>query len=187
MRVIAGKARGTRLQSPTNMDIRPTSDRVKESVFGILDRELMDAVVVDLFSGTGNLGIESLSRGAKAAYFVDQSKESIKIITYNLEKTRFLPQATVIHKDAVTGVKQLAMKGIQADMIFMDPPYHKGLIEPVFEAIEAGKLLAPEGTIIVEHGRTEVLQESYGGFQLVRKKDYGNTSVSFYQLREDKE
>jgi len=187
MRVIAGKARGTRLQSPQNMDIRPTSDRVKESIFSILQNELIDAVVVDLFSGTGNLGIESLSRGAKEAYFVDQSKASINIIEYNLDKTRLKSQAKVIHTNAMAGIKLLAAKGIQANLIFVDPPYDHGLIEPVFNAIEAEKFLAVDGMVIVEHRRTALLPEAVGSLYLVRKKDYGNTSISFYQLREDKQ
>lgn len=185
MRVIAGKARGHRLKPPEGTDIRPTSDRVKESVFNIIQNHVVDGVVVDLFSGTGNLGIEALSRGATKAYFVDQSKKSIEIIKYNLEKTRLYQDAVVLNLEAVPGIVRLAGQQVKADLILMDPPYDKGLIEPTLESIFSNRLLRDQGMIVIEHDRNEKIQEEIHGLVCVRKKDYGNTSISFYQLRED--
>ncbi len=185
MRVIAGKARGHRLKSPEDMDIRPTSDRVKESVFNMIQSRLIDGVVVDLFSGTGNLGIEALSRGAKKVYFVDKSKKSTEIIRFNLEKTRLSEGAVIMNQDAVSGILKLVNQQVRADIILMDPPYGKGLLVPVMEAIVANGLLSRQGMIVVEHAREDTIKDEIRGLDNVRKKDYGNTSVSFYQMREE--
>jgi len=147
MRVISGIARGHRLKPPEGMDIRPTSDRVKESIFNIIQNYIIDGTVVDLFAGTGNLGIESLSRGAQKAYFVDQSRKSVEIIKYNLEKTRLISLAEIISADVSSGIKRIALKNIQADVIFMDPPYGKGLINKTINLIETNNLLKPSGLL----------------------------------------
>ncbi|GAB6088288.1 16S rRNA (guanine(966)-N(2))-methyltransferase RsmD [Alkaliphilus crotonatoxidans] len=185
MRVIAGKARGHRLKSPDDMNIRPTSDRVKESVFNIIQSHLVDGIVVDLFSGTGNLGIEALSRGAQKAYFIDQSKKSIDIIRFNLEKTRLNQMAEILQDDVFGGINRLSSQRVKAHIILMDPPYGKGFLEPVIRAAISGGLLHKEGILVVEHGKEENIPDEINELVKVRKKDYGNTSISFYQMRED--
>jgi len=185
MRVIAGKARGHKLISPEGMDVRPTSDRVKESMFNIIQVKLMDSIVVDFFSGTGNLGIEALSRGASKAYFIDKSPKSIRIIKDNLEKTRLNLLAEVINQDSEAAVITLAAKRVQADVIFMDPPYLKGFEELMLYRIAEHELLSKDGIIVLEHDKTTLLGNEIDKFTRYRRNDYGNTSVSFYCYKEE--
>src|SRR5690606_27436249 len=128
-----------------------TTDRVKESIFNIIQRILPDSKVIDFFSGTGNLGIEALSRGASKAYFVDKSPKSIKLIKQNLQKTRLIDQAEILNTEAESAVTLLAARGLKADAIFMDPPYLKGFEELMLEKIALHGLLAEEGIIVIEH------------------------------------
>lgn len=186
MRVIAGKAKGHRLKPPEGMDIRPTSDRIKESIFNILQTAIIDAIIVDLFSGTGNLGIEALSRGAARAYFVDKSPNSIKIIKENLSKTQLTTGSEILAVDAITAIKKLNQIKINADIIFMDPPYNKDLVQTVLEEIDSNNILKSDGIVIVEHDKKDVLKAEIGQLICYRKKDFGNTSISFYHLREDR-
>lgn len=185
MRIIAGKARGLKLITPKNLEIRPTSDRIKESVFNIIQSSIYDSIIVDIFAGTGNLGIEALSRNAKKVYFIDRNKDSIEIIEQNLAKANFTSQAEVICGDAITGINRLIEKDVQADVIFMDPPYKKGLGVMALEHIANKKLLNSSGIIVVEHDKIENMPEETGVIILFRRKDYGNTSVSFYKQKEE--
>lgn len=185
MRIIAGKARGLKLITPRDLQIRPTSDRVKESVFNIIQNNIYDSIIIDLFAGTGNLGIEALSRNAKKVYFIDGSKDSIDIIKENLAKTNFISQAEVISTDVVAGIYRLAEKDVQADIIFMDPPYNKGLALVALEHIASKNLLNSSGIIVVEHDKIENMPEEMDIIIRFRRKDYGNTSVSFYKQKEE--
>lgn len=184
MRIIAGKARGHKLITPKDFNIRPTTDRVKESVFNIIQDYIYDSIVVDLFAGTGNLGIEALSRGAQKVYFIDRCKESIKIIKENLTKTKFTMKAEVLLEDTITGLNKLCHKDVQADVIFMDPPYNKGLPAVILEKIDEKGLLHSSGIIVVEHSKEEKLPEEFNNIICIRKKDYGRISVSFYKEKE---
>ncbi|SCY85170.1 16S rRNA (guanine(966)-N(2))-methyltransferase RsmD [Alkaliphilus peptidifermentans] len=185
MRIIAGKAKGHRLMPPKGIDIRPTSDRVKESIFNVLQATVIDSIVIDLFSGTGNLGIEALSRGAEKAYLVDQSPQSINVIEENLLKTRQTEFAEVIKSDAVSAIIKLTQIKVRADLIFMDPPYGKDLIIPTLEAISTNGLLKKEGIIVVEHDKDDPPPEVVSELVQYRSKKFGNTCVSFYRLREE--
>ncbi|KAB3533126.1 16S rRNA (guanine(966)-N(2))-methyltransferase RsmD [Alkaliphilus serpentinus] len=187
MRVIAGKAKGHRLKPPEGLDVRPTSDRVKESIFNIIQLDVLDAIIVDLFSGTGNLGIEALSRGASKAYFVDKSPNSIKIIKENLLKTKLQDHSEILTSDAIAAIKKLMDGNIKVDIVFMDPPYCKDLIEPVLIEIEQSKILKHNSIIVVEHDKKDFIQEEIGQIICYRRKNFGNTSISFYHLREDTE
>ncbi|MCC5911984.1 MAG: 16S rRNA (guanine(966)-N(2))-methyltransferase RsmD [Clostridiaceae bacterium] len=185
MRIIAGKARGHRLETPSNLKIRPTTDRIKESIFNIIQKHLYDSIVIDLFSGTGNLGIEALSRNSNKAYFVDNSQESIDIIKSNLDKTRLRDQGEVIRGDVRVALNKIASKGVQADIIFMDPPYKKGLVIPTLEGIQSANLLKASGIIVIDHDKTEDLPEEINELIKYRSKGYGNTTVSFYKQKEE--
>ncbi|SDK43463.1 16S rRNA (guanine(966)-N(2))-methyltransferase RsmD [Natronincola ferrireducens] len=185
MRIIAGKARGLRLMAPKDLQVRPTSDRVKESIFNIIQNSLYDSIVIDLFAGTGNLGIEALSRNAQKAYFVEQSKTNIEIIKENLNKTRFTEIGEVINGDVIFSIHKLALKGVQGDIIFMDPPYNQGWPIKVLEEIYKKQIVTSSGIIIVEHDKNENLLDEVHGLFRFRKKDYGNTTMSFYKLREE--
>jgi len=186
MRIITGKVRGHKLITPKDWDIRPTSDRVKGSIFNIIQDYLYDAIVVDLFSGTGNLGIEALSRGAKKAYFIDANKESINIIRKNLYNTNLNDMAEIIHDDVIFAINKLAIKNVQADIIFIDPPYKQGLSQRALQDIAKKNILNDLGIIIVEHDKSEKLPEQIESLIKFRKKDYGSTGVSFYEEREEK-
>ncbi|KAB3535220.1 16S rRNA (guanine(966)-N(2))-methyltransferase RsmD [Alkaliphilus pronyensis] len=185
MRIIAGMAKGHTLKPPKGIDIRPTSDRVKESIFNILQYNINDSIIIDLYAGTGNLGIEALSRGAQKCYFVDQDSNSIEIIKENLKKTKLSEGAEIIKSDSKAAINGFKTKNIMADLIFMDPPYDKGLIIPTLEAIGFNNVLNKEGIIIIEHDKNDSPPEAVSNLVKFRSKSFGNTCVSFYQLREE--
>ncbi|QZY57110.1 16S rRNA (guanine(966)-N(2))-methyltransferase RsmD [Crassaminicella profunda] len=180
MRVIAGISKGMRLKSPKGLETRPTTDRVKESIFSMINPYIIDSVVLDLFSGTGSLGIEALSRGAEKAYFVDCNKNSIKVIKENIAYTRLEEKSTVLFCDAHRAIKELALGTNKIDIIFMDPPYLKGLIIPSIDAIEKEEILNKEGIILVEHDLKDSLPEYIGKFMKRKEKKYGNTLITIY-------
>ncbi|SHF20841.1 16S rRNA (guanine(966)-N(2))-methyltransferase RsmD [Caldanaerobius fijiensis DSM 17918] len=183
MRVISGTAKGVRLYCPEGLDVRPTADRIKESIFNILQLYIPGAVVLDLFSGSGALGIESLSRGAEKAVFVDQSKQSVQFIKKNLMAAKLVDRATVLCMPVKKALEKLDS---QFDLIFMDPPYLKGLITPTLEDIGLKNLLKEEGIIVVEHDSKDFLPDTITFFVRYRQKQYGRTTVSFYKRFEER-
>ena len=148
MRVISGTAKGKKLNSLEGLETRPTLDRVKEAVFNIIQFDIKDSVVLDLFSGSGALGIEALSRGAKEAILCDASSKAIKIINKNLEETRLKDKAKVINTDYLEVLSKIKDK--KFDIIFLDPPYKSDYVEKSIEYISKYNLLAENGIIIVE-------------------------------------
>ncbi len=148
MRVISGTAKGKKLNSLEGLETRPTLDRVKEAVFNIIQFDIKDSVVLDLFSGSGALGIEALSRGAKEAILCDASSKAIKIINKNLEETRLKDKAKVINSDYLETLSKIKDK--KFDIIFLDPPYKSDYVEKSIEYISKYNLLAENGIIIVE-------------------------------------
>ncbi len=186
MRVISGSARGLKLNAPINDDIRPTTDRVKESMFNIISMHVYDSVVLDLFSGSGALGIESLSRGAKEAYFCDKSSESIKVLKSNIDKTKFSDRSFIIKDDYKSAIKKLSSQKKKFDIIFVDPPYYESLFEDVLSMIEKYKLLSEDGIIIVEHD-SKIKINNVGNLSNYREKKYGITTLSFYALEGEDE
>ena len=145
MRVIAGIARSLPLKTPEGADTRPTTDRIKETLFNMIQTKLPDCVFVDLFSGSGGIGIEALSRGAKKAYFVDTSKNAIACIKHNVEFTKFTEQAIIINRDVRDSLIQISDK---ADIIFMDPPYSLGIEFDIMQLLKSYDCLK-ENTIII--------------------------------------
>jgi 16S rRNA (guanine966-N2)-methyltransferase len=180
MRIIAGTARGTKLFSPPDDRIRPTGDRVKESLFNILMNRLQDAVVLDLCCGTGALGLEALSRGAKEAIFVDSSYESLNLAKKNAEKTHFTHLGKWIVAALPNEIHKVPLK--KYDLIFADPPYHKLALEILREK-DLSKLLTANGWLILEHDETEILPDYEGNLGKFREKKFGKTKVSFYCLQ----
>ena len=173
MRVIAGSARGTKLLCPQGMTVRPTHDRVKEAVFSMLTGRLTNAAVLDAFAGTGALGIEALSRGAKHAVFVDVSADSLQAVSANLKKTHLLQQAQMVKSDYLTYLNQTTL---QFDLIFLDPPYRAGFMQSALSAIHEHQLLASDGIIYCE-SEDDVPAEAVNQFQIVRNKKYGRAHV----------
>ncbi|MCR1898157.1 16S rRNA (guanine(966)-N(2))-methyltransferase RsmD [Irregularibacter muris] len=181
MRVITGSARGTHLFTPKGDRIRPTADRIKEALFSILGGRTREAIFVDGFAGIGSMGIEALSRGADKCFFIDNHKESIDMITKNLHKTNLIDKAEIIHKDIQSAIKTVAMHVEKVDIIFLDPPYLKGLITSSLEAIVKNNILHSDSWIIFEHDKTEIHQEEISGLVCFRQQTYGNTTLSFYK------
>lgn len=174
MRVITGSARGRRLKTPENYDIRPTTDNVKESVFNIIQFDIEGRKVLDLFAGTGQLGIECLSRGAESVVFVDQSREAVKIVRENLKSCGM--QAPVLQQDAVSFLRNCG----KFDLVFVDPPYDSGLYETVLETINLVDILSEGGIIICEARREKALPEMAAPYYKRREYNYGKVKICIY-------
>lgn len=171
MRVIAGTARSLRLKTPEGTDTRPTTDRIKETLFNMLQPYLPDAVFADLFAGSGAIGIEALSRGAKSAYFAENDKKALSCIRENLQFTHLADRATVLQTDAVSALYSIHEKEI--DIIFMDPPYGCGHEERVFEAISKLSCVTKDTLIVIETSlKTDLSYLDEWGFSLEKEKVY---------------
>ncbi len=171
MRVIAGRARSIPLLSPDGDGTRPTTDRIKETLFNILRDDLYECRFLDLFAGSGQIGIEALSRGAESAVFVEKNRKVSALINKNLEKTKLLDHSHVIGKDVMAALPQLGEYG-PFDIIFMDPPYASGLEEKVIEAIGEYDLLAEDGMIVVEAGLERKLDIDLDRYTIIKEKYY---------------
>lgn len=182
MRVIAGEFRGRRLDRIEGMDIRPTSDMVKESLFNILGNDVIDSVFLDLFGGTGSVGIEALSRGAKHVVFIDAGIKSIKVLKGNLEHLNIKDNVEVFHTDYSTAISKLYKFKKQFDIIFIDPPYRTGMDKSALEEIDKNPILSQSGLIVVEHDSRDAMPQQVGKLYIYRTKQYGNTSLSFYSI-----
>jgi 16S rRNA (guanine966-N2)-methyltransferase len=179
MRIISGRSKGRRLATPKSLSLRPTSDRVKESVFNILGDEVEGTAVLDLFAGTGNLGIEALSRGAKKAVFVEKERDALGLIEKNIGLCGTEERSEVIQKDAIEAIKFLHRRGESFDLIFMDPPYEKGLIERTLSALRDFQIDHEGSMLVIEHNRREPLPETVSKWTVVRERRMGDTVVSF--------
>ncbi len=175
MRVITGSARGRRLKTPENYDIRPTTDNVKESLFNILQFDIEGRRVLDLFAGTGQLGIECLSRGAAEATFVDQDRNALRIVKENLKSCGLAAQ--IVQSDALRFLE----RGGVYDLIFIDPPYDSALYEPVLEYINAVDKLSDGGIIVCEARRERELPEMRAPYFKGREYVYGKVKLCLYK------
>ena len=185
LRIIAGSAKGTRLKTPKGMNTRPTTDRVKESVFGILAARIADADVLDLFAGTGNLGLEALSRGASTAILIDKNIQSIKIMLENAILTKLTGMAVICREDVMQALRRFDNEGKAFDLIFCDPPYNLGLGPKVLQTIDTGNVLKDSGILVLEHSRHEKIPEGLKRIVAYRSEFYGETVVSFFIRQEE--
>lgn len=185
MRVIAGEKKGFKLKAPKGMSTRPTEDRIKESLFNIIRNIQSKAVVLDLFAGSGGIGIEFLSRGAMKSYFVDNSYESIQCIKDNLIHTDLLDRAEIIKKSASSAIREFSDNNIKFNFIFADPPYGKGLALDILKAIDRMDILKEDGLLILEHEK-DLMFEDESLLRLIRKdyRMYGFKALSFYTIRQ---
>lgn len=174
MRVITGTARGRRLKTPDNYDIRPTTDNVKESVFNIIQFDIEGRQVLDLFAGTGQLGIECLSRGAAGAVFVDRDRDAVRIVKDNLKTCGM--KATVLQEDSISFLNHCG----KFDVIFIDPPYDSDLYESALKIINLVDILSEGGIIICEARREKVLPEMTGPYRKRKEYDYGKVKICIY-------
>lgn len=178
MRVISGKSRGVRLKTPTGMETRPTADRVKEAMFSILQFELPGAKVLDLFGGTGQLGIEAISRGAKEAVFVDQSQQACKLIGDNLRLAHMEKEGRVVRSDYLTFLKTTKEK---FNIILLDPPYAEVFLENALKLITEIDILQSDGIIVAECPFGKELPWEFSGFFRSKDYKYGNTVLTIYR------
>lgn len=178
MRVITGSARGRRLKELEGMDTRPTTDRVKEGLFSALQFEIEGRRGLDLFAGTGQLGIEALSRGAASCVFVDRRADAVKLIRENLKVTHLTEQARVVTGDSLEYLSSLKEK---FDLILLDPPYEAGLLEEALERIVRFDILAPHGIIAAEAPAEKILPEPAAPYRMGRTYRYGRIAVTLFR------
>lgn len=176
MRVITGKARGRRLITLTGDEVRPTTDKVKESVFSVIQFQVEGRMFLDLFAGSGQMGIEALSRGAKGAYFLDMRRDAVSVIRKNLEAVSLTEGAEVRCADSLTFLRSCSQK---FDVAFVDPPYNKGIAAKALELLPA--VMNKGGIIVAETADGEELPEQVGDFKLDRTYRYGKIKVSTYR------
>ena len=185
MRVIAGKYKGRKLSTPENYDIRPTTDKAKEALFSILANDIYDSRVLDLFAGTGGLGIEALSRGAGYCVFADASRKSLALVKENLEPCRVEEKTKVMAGDFKKNLMNLGDRieeGLEEpfDIIILDPPYNKGLLDDAFRLIRERSILADTGIIVAEHRKEEKMPDMLYDFAKTKEKRYGVVTLSIY-------
>lgn len=176
MRIISGRARGTKLYSPKNDKIRPTADKIKESIFNILQPITPDAIVLDLFAGSGGIGLEFASRGAKKVYFVDNSRESVELIKKNIAKCKLEDQSVVMNLDFEVAVSVAIRDHLRFDYIFIDPPYASFKNMQLLDRIFDSKLVSDGGVIILEVEKDENPEFKNVGIS-IKEKIYGRTKI----------
>lgn len=180
--MISGSAKGLQLLTLEGMSTRPTTDRVKENLFNIIAPYIADSKVLDLFAGSGSLGIEALSRGAQSAVFSDQSDKSVEIIKKNLEHTKFLDNSEVYLGDAQLILKKLSQQSKKFDIIFLDPPYKNEIIPKILQALEVNNVLEDRVLIIAETDISDELPEEIGTLIVSKKQNYGKTKLTFFRV-----
>ena len=184
MRIIAGSARGRTFDAPQGRDTRPTLDRVRENVFNILQMKVRGARVLDLFSGSGAMAFEAISRGAKSAVLVDHDRQAHQVQRQNAEKLRMGDQCTILHCDWKQAVMQLTAKKDAFNVIILDPPYAMHDMTAVLEALRP--LMAQDAVILLEH-EAKVFPATPDGFELYDNRKYGVAGVSFFRLWQTEE
>ena len=187
MRIVSGSAGGLHLKVPKGHKTRPTADQVREAIFNILVSRfsLEDVVILDLFAGTGALGLEALSRGARSAVFIDASPEARRVILENLKVTGFRQRGRLIRAYAAKGIKVVEEQQLLFDGVFLDPPYEEGLVDKTLRLLAASSILAPQAWVVVEHSHHEEGADAYSSLALTDRRRYGTTGVSFYQRQSE--
>lgn len=180
MKVISGSLKGRNINGFDIVGTRPTMDRVKESIFGIIQNYVKESVVLDLFSGSGNYGIEAISNGAKKVFFNDYNKKCVKVIKSNLDNFNILKQSIITNLDYKKALDFYYKEGISFDLIFLDPPYKEHIIDDILIYISNNNLLNDKGIIICEL-TTNDLDNSYGNLFLIKERKYGEKQVFIYQ------
>ena len=183
MRIVAGKYGSPRLKSPGKLRLRPTSDRLRETLFDILGPSMEGSLFIDAYAGTGAVGIEALSRGARRVIFVEIARGPVALIRQNLEMLGATADAEILHEDALKGLARLHARGEQADFLFLDPPYEdQEEYQGVFELLSHSAPLTPNGIVIMEHRSTFPLPDFAGRLEAFRRVRQGDATLSFYRL-----
>jgi 16S rRNA (guanine966-N2)-methyltransferase len=182
VRVIAGTFRSRRLKTPKTLRVRPTSDRLRETLFNILGPAIEDSLFVDLCAGTGAIGIEAISRGARQVIFVEWHAKTAQLIRENLKSLQIVGGAEVIEQPVRRGLEKLAARHLMADFIFLDPPYDSEEHLLVLEFLDSSHLVAPAGMVIVEHRAKTELPDRFDRLERARLVEQGDAALSFYRL-----
>lgn len=184
MRIISGIARGRKILSPETSETRPTLDRIKESIFNIIQNNVYDSVAADIFSGTGSLGLEAASRGARMTYVVDKSPSAYSFLKKNIENLKFGEFCKALNMDAYSALEKFDKENIKLDLLFIDPPYCKDMIPPAIKIVAEKNLLADSGIIVTKIDTIEEIYQGYDYIKLYDTRKYGNTTVCFYRRGE---
>ena len=185
MRITGGRVKGRTLSTPKGLLIRPTSDRVREAIFNILGQDLSGLSVIDIFSGTGSLGLEALSRGAGYAVFIDKLRDSIDLIKKNIDLCGYGDSGMTLRRDLTRGIPwghPFLMK--QFDLVFLDPPYSKNLESPILAELSNGKRLSNGARVIAESSKAANLPPSFPNLEIMDTRIYGDTKISIYEFRD---
>lgn len=185
MRVVAGERKGLRLKAANGNTTRPTTDKVKESLFNIIGPFFDGGVVLDLFAGSGGLGIETLSRGADKGVFIEKDRKAYAVLKENIEKCHYEEQVEVFCNDAVRAVKALLKRDIVFDYVFVDPPYAKMEYYDLVQALVDNGKIADDAILVCEHAKEVKLPATYGHFTLQRQELYGSSYISIYRKAEE--
>ncbi|AOZ94177.1 16S rRNA (guanine(966)-N(2))-methyltransferase RsmD [Paenibacillus crassostreae] len=185
MRVVSGSAKGRPLKSVPGIGTRPTTDKVKEAIFSMIGPYFEGGTVLDLFAGTGGLGIEALSRGMENAIFIDMDPKSVETIRANLKATRLESQAEVFRNDAERAIKVLAKRELLIDTVFLDPPYRLKNADELLQQMHERSLLQHHATIVIEHDSKFEYPDKFSQFNCVRKALYGESAVTIYEYHAD--
>ena len=184
LRIIGGELKGKKLYTIPGTLIRPTADRLRESIFNILSNQVDEAVVLDLFAGTGALGIEALSRGAKFAVFIDYNKAALSVVERNIKSCSFDNRSQIIRWNIVKNLNCIKSIDLEFDLVFMDPPYNRGIIKPTLLNLHDSGSLGNEACIVVEHSCLEPISETCKEFELIDQRKYGEKLISFMKTKD---
>lgn len=182
MRVVAGERKGIPLRAIAGTTTRPTTDKVKEALFNIIGPFFEGGIALDLFAGSGGLGIEALSRGAERAIFIEKDRRAVQVLKENIKKCRYEEVSEVYCTDASRAVKALLKRDIQIDYLFVDPPYKKLEYYDYISLLVEGGKLADDAIIVCEHSTEVQLPDAYGRYSCIRDETYGNTIISIYRM-----
>jgi 16S rRNA (guanine966-N2)-methyltransferase len=181
VRIIGGALKGRRLSPLRGQSVRPTTDYLRESIFNILAGRVTGAVVLDLFAGAGSLGIEALSRGASSAVFVEKSAQALKALLRNIAACSLEERCTVVRRDVLRASNFLKATGHRFDLVFADPPYDRGLVQPTLHLVDRVGCVAEGGLVVFEHSLAEALPEQVGRLRQIDQRQHGKTLVSFIE------
>ena len=180
MKVISGTLKGRNYEGYNLEGTRPTMDRVKESMFAMIQDYLKESIVLDLFAGSGGLGIEAISNGANLCYFIDNNGEVIKVLNRNITNLKIKDKSKILQSDWKKFLNESANKKLKFDLIFVDPPYDYDVYEKILDKVSSLNLLNDDGLIILEHANLK-LKDKYNNLTLYKQKKYGNKSVNIYK------
>ncbi len=180
MRVVSGTLKGRKLASFRGRQIRPTADRVREALFNIMHLSWEDREVIDLFAGTGGLGIEALSRGSSRVVFIERHPRALDVLEKNLRVLNLIDRGEILRMSVEEGMRVLQRKRQTFDVAFLDPPYGSGLADSALHLLERSAIMRPDGVVVAEHHIREAISSTYGTLALSDRRRYGETVISFF-------